>query len=374
MNTNLTEDLYVSIESGNLDEIKKILSERPELLQSTSYGMEGESSLLHYAAGEGQTEICAYLISLGLPVDVIATATACSTPLHEAAGHGHAHAVRFLLEKGAAVDGHPTSITTPLIDAIIDGHTEVCKLLIEHNADVNRVHARLNSAPADIARSWGQLEIEEMLKRQGAMSIMDIIPDAEQQFGGPVINFVHNTAGWVLPAVFSPSSNSDDFQFRISCIDGKNKFKLLFTVGLFQHTPRTELFLCLPGDWPLPRLELPSNSPWAFPVQMLSRLAHRTGNHAPLEEGVVICRADDEFSDLAWPEGIDGLLTVDKPWNKNPAQDAVEEDENVSLYVMFPIKFGKKGIPIGTTLAALVERKRTSSWASSCLSKPSSPI
>ena len=372
-NISITEDIYISIESGNLRGLKKILLDRPELLQATNYGIQGEGSLLHYAAREGQTEICAHLISRGLPVDLISTESGCSTPLHEAAGHGHIDTTQLLLKEGAAVDGHPISITTPLIDAIIGGHIEVCKLLMAHNADINRVHMRLNSAPADIARSWGQLEIESMLRAQGAMGIMDIIPDPDQQFGGPIINFVHNTAGWVLPEIFSPPSDSDDFQFRISCIDGKNKFKLLFTVGLFRRIPRTELFICLPRDWPLPRLKLPSNSPWAFPVHILSRLAHRTINHAPLEDGRIICRTDEEFSDLVWPEDIDALLTVDKSWTKNPEQGAIEEDD-VSLYVMLPIKFGKKGTPQGNVLTALLQRKKNSSWASSCLPAPSCTV
>lgn len=370
----IAEKLCQSVELGDLNFVKKILNEHPNLVTAPRFGLIEKSEILHVAANVGNTEICKLLVSLGADVNATNAHLDYITPLHNAAGHGHTTTVQFLLEQGAEVDGHPLSVTTPLIRSVISGHADVVQELLRKRADVHRLHYRLNTSPIDLAKSWGQKNIEEILKSYGATGITEITPDAEKQLGGPIINFIHNTAGWVLPSIFSPPSGLGNIELRISCIDGKNKHKLLFTVGLFTHRPRTELLLCLPGDWPLPRHKMASDDPWAFPVHLLSRLAQQcAAENLPLTEGDIIRRTDSRYADLAWPTGVDALLTVNKRWTKESDIEHIDEDDNVSLYLLVPIKFSKQGEPRGEKLTTLLQRKVTGSWSSVCVSPPGEP-
>jgi hypothetical protein len=216
----------------------------------------------------------------------------------------------------------------------------------------------------DIANTWGFTEIASTLRKLGAVSIMDIIEGRPEEFGGSIVTFVHNTAGWVLPAQLSPFTNEEGLELRVSCIDGKNKFKLLFTIGLFAKSPHTELFICLPGDWPLTQQGFPPHSPWVFPVELLSLLARHTFDYGPLSEGFLIRRSDAVYADLAWPAGVDAFVAVDKAWDTKTEKETIPDDEKVMLYVLAPVKFTKKGEPDAVALRALTQRKRTASWAS----------
>ncbi|MBV7494699.1 ankyrin repeat domain-containing protein [Pseudomonas sp. NPDC086112] len=356
--------IHADIASGNAASLKKHLERNSVLLHLPMYGLDGHETLLHMAAEQGQTEICRLLVSLGIALDQPAVSSGNSTPLAAAAGNGHLQTCQWFLEAGALVDGWPNSITTPLIDAITFGHQDVVNLLIEHHANINRLHTRLNTSPLDIANTWGFTEIASTLRKLGAVSIMDIIEGRPEEFGGSIVTFVHNTAGWVLPAQLSPFTNEEGLELRVSCIDGKNKFKLLFTIGLFAKSPHTELFICLPGDWPLTQQGFPPHSPWVFPVELLSLLARHTFDYGPLSEGFLIRRSDAVYADLAWPAGVDAFVAVDKAWDTKTEKETIPDDEKVMLYVLAPVKFTKKGEPDAVALRALTQRKRTASWAS----------
>ncbi|WP_417694472.1 ankyrin repeat domain-containing protein [Pseudomonas sp.] len=362
--------IHADIASGNGASLKKHLEKNPALLHLPLYGLEGQETLLHMAAEQGQTEICRLLVALGIALDQPAASSGNSPPLAAAAGNGHLQTCQWFLEAGALVDGWPDSITTPLIDAITSGHQHIVNLLIEHHADINRLHTRLNTAPLDIANTWGFTDIAAVLRKAGAVSIMDVIENPAEEFGGPIATFVHNTAGWVLPAQLSPFSNEAGLELRISCIEGKNKFKLLFTVGLFAKSPHTELFVCLPGDWPLTQQGFPPHSPWVFPVELLSLLARHTFDNGPLSEGQIISKTDKDFAQLSWPSDADALLVVDKIWNTTEEPVDEHHEDSVKLYVLVPLKLPKKGLPEGDALASLLEKKRKAGWKSIALTSP----
>ncbi|MCD5995951.1 ankyrin repeat domain-containing protein [Pseudomonas sp. CDFA 602] len=369
-NLKLIGKIYTWIEKGKIENIKEALAMKPELLFIPEDGVPGEVGLLHLSAQEGKTDICKLFVDCGADANACAYEAGGSTPLHEAAAEGHLKTVQLLLDNGAAVDGHPFSLTTPLIDAIISNQFQTVELLINQGSDVNRLHAKINSAPLDIADMWGHSEISNLLKLRGALSTRDIIVDSEAQFGGPIVIFIHNTVGWVLPSKFSPITDVENLALRISCIDGKNRNKLLFTTGLFTQRPHTELLICLPGDWPLPRNSLPVDNPWTFPTSFLKRLALHVKSSVPLSEGDMIVKTDENYNDLAWPDGVDALMAVNKSWNSTTDENTIEIDDRVYLFVLAPIKFGKPGRPTGEKLSSLLERKRKGSWSSVCLAAP----
>lgn len=355
--------LHAAIEAGKTSAVKATLEKHPDLLGLPLYGLPGHETLLHLAAESGHIDICELLVTMGIALDTPATSSGDTTPLSGAARNGHLEACKWLLDAGARIDGWPTSVTTPLIEAVVSGHQAVVEFLVKRGADINRLHSRLNTTPLDIANSWDFPGIASILKDNGAVSVMDVIREPGSEYGGAIVSFVHNTAGWVLPAQVSPVTTIKNVDLRISCIDSKNKFKLLFTVGLFNQSPRTELFFCLPGDWPLTRSGLNTDSTWAFPTQMLSRLANETLENGSLKEGQLIRRTDPAYSDLGWPADIDALVTVDKVWNKDSSNEPIPDEDKVMLYVLAPLKFTKKGAPDEAALAALAGSRRAASWA-----------
>ncbi|NIF17192.1 ankyrin repeat domain-containing protein [Pantoea sp. Cy-639] len=356
------DQLYDDIESGRLESLRAFAQEHSELLVLARYGDVEEESLLHIAARAGQAEVCQLLLEFGLEPNRAYIRAGYSTALQLAAGGGHLATCECLLDGGGSVDGLPLSVCTPLYAAAQSGHVHVVSLLLARGAEINRLHLRFNNSSLDAARGWGQQDVVRKLEANGGCSTSEIdVPDVAGA-GQAIVNFVHNTAGWVLPAVFSPSLDVPETSLHISLLNGKTDYKLLFTVGLYNKLPMSELFICLPGDWPLPRREWPAHGSWRFPVQMLERLGLRTLEHEPLQEGNLLLKSDPAYADLSWPESVDALLVIDKPWNKDSGSENISEDERVNLFILAPIRFTAKGEPGGKTLAALVERKRTASW------------
>ncbi|WP_460115409.1 hypothetical protein [Pseudomonas sp. H2_D02] len=77
--------IHADIASGNEASLKKRLEENPALLHLPLYGLEGQETLLHMAAEQGQTEVCRLLVALGIALDQPAPSSGNSTPLAAAA-------------------------------------------------------------------------------------------------------------------------------------------------------------------------------------------------------------------------------------------------------------------------------------------------
>ncbi|MCC7681270.1 ankyrin repeat domain-containing protein [Janthinobacterium sp. FW305-128] len=356
-----------AVGENQVEQVRSLLEATPLLSTLRRYNMDDGESLLHLAAASGSREVCALLVSLGMDIDLPLPGYRNHTPLSEAAGHGHVDTCRWLLDHGAAVDGLPDNILSPLDSACVDGHQDVVALLLQRGANPNRLHTRWNQAPVDIAAGWGFPAIVQMLATAGGVSILDVPQQAAASPQDVIRTFMHHSAGWVLPAVFSPDSGDARFSLGISCIGGKREFKLLFTVGLFQQSPMTELAVCLPTRWPLTVHGFAEHSPWRFPVALLARLGRRTLDQASLAAGELLRRDDPYLADLAWPDGVDALLAIDKRWNPEPEEDDVADDDKVTIYLLVPVAYTKKGAPGASTLPALMERKLKGSWKVSAL-------
>ncbi|MBT2342162.1 MULTISPECIES: ankyrin repeat domain-containing protein [Pseudomonas] len=369
-NASLVRDLYARIEAGDVEFLRAQLNSHPELLVPPRYDLVSYPGLLHHAAERNQVAVCALLADLGMDLDQPTVGSGNATALALAAKNGHLETARWLLEAGADVNGSPLSVATPLITAVTFGQSDTVELLLKYHPDLNRLHAKLNRTALDLAQSWNFPKIYQRLKAQGAISALETVADEEDLPGDAIVEFVSSTAGWVLPKALVPQPDSVSMDFRVSCIANKNDFKLLFTVGLFVAKPRTELFICLPGNWRLPKQGFTSDSPWMFPQALLTVLAEKTLKDAPLTEGQIISKMDEAFVQLNWPSDTDAVMVVDKIWNTTG--DAVTEDhqDSVKLYVLAPLKLPKKGQPEGEALITLLEKKRKASWKSIALAAP----
>lgn len=367
-NAPLVRDIYAHIETGDVNFLRTQLGINPQLLEPPRFGLVSYPGLLHHAAENNQLAVCQLLVELGIDIDQATVGSGNSTPLAAAAKNGHLEVIRWLIEAGAEVDGSPLSVASPLITAVTFGQTEAVDLLLSLQADINRLHAKFNRTALDLARSWNFSKIAERLEVQGAVSAVEKAADEVSIPGAPIVDFVSETAGWVLPEKVTPQPQSADVKFRVSCIADKNDYKLLFTLGLFTQNPRTELFICLPGNWRLPRQGFAIDSPWMFPQGILCELSKQTMEKAPLSEGQLILRSEPAFSSLGWPADIDALIVVDKIWTINAETD--HHNDSVKLFVLVPLKLPKKGPPEGDAMKTLLEKKRKASWKSIALNSP----
>ncbi|AMB86382.1 hypothetical protein AWM79_14150 [Pseudomonas agarici] len=369
-NTPLIRDIYSHIEAGDVDFLHIQLKAHPELLEPPCYDFLAYPGLLHHAAERNQTAVCSLLVDLGININQPTVGSGNTTALALAAKNGHLETVRWLLKAGADVDGSPLSVVSPLITAVTFGQKETVDLLLDYHPDVNRLHAKFNRTALDLAQSWGFPDIIKCLKARGAVSAVEKTPDESTLLGASIIDFVCSTVGPVLPEKLIPQPESVNVNFRVSCIANKNDYKLLFTVGLFVEKPRTELFICLPGSWRLPKKGFSSDSPWMFPQAILTLLSEHTFKNSPLTEGQIILRTDKKFSHLGWPDHIDALVVLDKVWNTDNEADSGDHEDSVKLYVLAPLKLSKKGLPKGNALISLLDKKRKANWKSVSLTFP----
>lgn len=85
---------------------------------------------LHYAARNGNLEICELLLDEG-KADVNALTKGGVSAIHRAAMMGHLNVVKLLVKKGAKLDFQDSDGRTALHRAAARGHMEVCKFLLD---------------------------------------------------------------------------------------------------------------------------------------------------------------------------------------------------------------------------------------------------
>ncbi|KAL6006869.1 hypothetical protein ACLOJK_032365 [Asimina triloba] len=189
--------------TGNLDLLKSVatqLDEEGKGLARTVADVKdaNKRGALHFAAREGKTEVCKFLIEdLKLGVDVRdddgetpllhavrqghvttakyllehgadpdASSELGATPLHHAAGIGNIELLSFLISKGADVDSQ-SDAGTPLIWAAGHGQKDAVKVLLEHHANVN-AETDDSITPLMSAVAAGSLPCLELLIQAGA--------------------------------------------------------------------------------------------------------------------------------------------------------------------------------------------------------------
>lgn len=112
------------------------------------------------------------------------------TPLTLAAFNGDEAIVRYLIERGAAIDAkNPWWANTPLLRAGARGHKPIVEFLLEQGADIN-ARNKEGTSLLHLAVRWGDTEFVKSLVSRGA----DInVKDVEYEGGGTPM---HAAAWW----------------------------------------------------------------------------------------------------------------------------------------------------------------------------------
>ncbi|KAL0005528.1 hypothetical protein SO802_013089 [Lithocarpus litseifolius] len=153
--------LHFAAREGQTEVCKYLLEELK--LDVDSKDEEGETPLIH-AARQGHTDTAKYLLEGGanpaIPSDLGATA------LHHSAGIGEIELLKILLSKGVDVDSQ-SDAGTPLIWAAGHGQPDAVKVLLEHHANPN-AETDDNITPLLSSVAAGSLPCLELLIQAGA--------------------------------------------------------------------------------------------------------------------------------------------------------------------------------------------------------------
>jgi len=313
-------------------------------------------NLLHYASTYGSKEICLFLIENGL--DVNSVDDYYITPLTLAAKCGRYDLVKLLIEKGAKVNGDSRCALTPLISTVSNSHTDVAKYLLEQGADVNRLQANFNRSALDFAKDE---EIVRLLKSNGALKAHETLDLLSERASG-VISHIHNNAGWVLSTKLSKGS----VDIRTALLRENEKYKVLFTIGMFERFPRVELMMCLRHSWVVNNELATENNIESFPIQILFCLAECRLNGNEIHEGFLIEKNNSKWKHLMWPEKIDAFVVINYKFSKELKAFEFNED-TVDLLMLVPIKYPKTGCPKGKKLEEWIKKRQTVKWVNNAL-------
>lgn len=349
--------IYTSIRENDIKKLDNIVTKYPEFIQVPVYGDEKKNeSLLHFAAFLEKKDICNYLIDSGIDINVVDCFF--HTPLKYFAGHGDLESLKEFVSRGAWVDGDSRGIIPPLASASIENHFDIVRYLLDNGADVNRFHRRFNQTPLDLASVYGHQDIIELLKSRGGLSAQEQI-DLKNERGDGILAHVDNKVGSILSTVLTKNT----IDLRTALIKNDKKFKLIFTIGVFESLPRIELMMCVPYDWPINLQLVGEKCVESFPIQLMFSLGQYRLDGNELREGMVIEKIDNIWNQLEWPENIDAFILTDYQFNPDSEQIGVDEDdEEVSLLLLIPIKYPKTGCPEGSKLEDWLKKHRSAKW------------
>jgi ankyrin repeat protein len=194
------EELFTSIENGDVDAVDRIISKSPGAMEARS--PDGLSPVV-VAAYWGKREVLARLLATNPTLD-----------FWEAATVGAAERVRELIaEDRTLVSGRSPDGFTALHLAVFFGHPETARLLLDTGSDVTaRTTNALDNQPLHAAAAGEKtrrLECVRMLLEAGA-------PVNERQSGGstPLMSSAQNGDGPVLDLLLErgadPSLKDDE--------------------------------------------------------------------------------------------------------------------------------------------------------------------
>ncbi|MCL4855087.1 MAG: suppressor of fused domain protein [Bryobacteraceae bacterium] len=280
--------LVTAVRSGDVEYVRKVLSARPDLTNSTEAGftcLEAASTCDTFKNGRG-VEMIETLVQLGCDVNQYNTLMR-STPLSNAVNQDNVEAVWVLLSHGA-----DPNVLRPLIAAIVGGKANalaMVKLLDKHGADLSQ-EFRIGSTDEfktayDFARDWGRADVCEYLASRGA-AVTARSGSKKKTRWDEVCAFCERVFGTLHPLSLTevvPTGPS----FRIHAIfpTTDKGCTTLFTAGLSDHrmempSPElaayqfAELFIQLPGRWQLDDKAL-RDPQWTWPVVWLKKMTRQ---------------------------------------------------------------------------------------------------
>jgi ankyrin repeat protein len=160
---NPTLDIFEAAATGKLERLRELLDANPDLLNA--YAKDGFYPL-GLAAFFGRAEVALYLLERGADVKLVARNPMQVTALHAAVATNQVAIVKALLERGADVNARQQQGWTPLHGAAGEGKLEIMDLLLARGAQLNAKNDE-GKTPLAIALERGQSATAEALRKRG---------------------------------------------------------------------------------------------------------------------------------------------------------------------------------------------------------------
>jgi len=133
-----TESLYDAAETGNISQVKRLISKGANVNAKTD---EWLITPIYLAARGGHEDVCELLIANGAKINIKSGEVSIQnmrdaglTPLHAACLAGKQEVTKLLLAHGADINAKTKNSTTPLDLARKNDHQDVAELLLKHGA------------------------------------------------------------------------------------------------------------------------------------------------------------------------------------------------------------------------------------------------
>ena len=156
-------DLYEATGIGDIETVKNIIGQHPDLINS--FSVDGFSPL-GLACFFGQLEIVKYFIKKGANVNQPSNNSFRVAPIHSACSISNYEIVELLLKNGADANVKQQAGVTPLHQTAHNGHPSLTQLLIDYHADINAKMDNGNT-PLFMAEEGSHKETADLIKKHG---------------------------------------------------------------------------------------------------------------------------------------------------------------------------------------------------------------
>lgn len=158
LKTNFT--LHEAAATGKLEEVKKVLATRPELLNT--YSPDGFTAI-SLAAYLGKKEVVVYLIAQNADPNKASNNASKVNALHAGVACNDADIVKLLLENGADANQPQMQGINAIHSATHRGNLAIVKLLVQHKVNV-MAKTQEGKTALDFAEADGHQEVADYLR------------------------------------------------------------------------------------------------------------------------------------------------------------------------------------------------------------------
>jgi len=154
--------LYYAARFGFRNLAEHLIAEHPEHVNAQG---GSETSPMHVAAREGNTDILLLLLEHGAAMD--GWGINGQTPLHRASWYANLDAGQCLLDHGADINFRDCDGWTPFHVTMFGGYVEFARMLLERGAEIDARNVS-GEAPLHVAARWGGIRAVQLLLEFGA--------------------------------------------------------------------------------------------------------------------------------------------------------------------------------------------------------------